>query len=196
MTSSSQASSVVVQRYAKALIELADDGKNLDKVEKDLQDLSAMIQSSDDLAATIRSPLCADEALSKVMAAIAEKAKFQNVTANFFGVLVGNKRLGALPKIIEAFNNMLAQRRGAVSVDVQVAQDMSAKQQKELQEALSKAIGKDVAINARVEPGILGGMIVTVGSTMIDDSVRRKLERLKVSMGAQANENVSLKEVS
>ena len=81
-------------------------------------------------------------------------------------------------------------------MDVQVAQDMSAKQKKALEDALSKAIGKDVAINARVEPSILGGIIVTVGSHMIDDSVRRKLERLRVSMGSGANENISLKEVS
>jgi len=196
VSSSSQASSVVVQRYAKALIELADESKKLDKVEKDLQDLNAMIQASDDLAATIRSPLYADEALLKTMNALGAKAKFQDITQNFFGVLVQNRRLDALPKIIEAFNHALAKRRGAITVDVQVAQDLSAKQQKELQDALSKAIGKDVAINATVEPGILGGMIVTVGSYMIDDSVRRKLERLKVSMGSGANENVSLKEVS
>ena len=73
---------------------------------------------------------------------------------------------------------------------------MSAKQKKDLEAALSKAIGKDVAIHATVQPDILGGMVVTVGSYMIDDSVRRKLERLKVSMGKGANENVTLKEVS
>ncbi len=198
MSSSGQVSSVVVQRYAKALIELADESKKLDKVEKDLQSLSAIIQGSEDLSATIRSPLYADEALFNVMMEVAKKAKFQDITANFLGVLVQNRRLGALPKIIEAFNGALAKRRGAITVDVQVAQDLTAKQKKELQGALSKAIGKDVAINAKVEPGILGGMVVTVGSYMIDDSVRRKLERLKVSMGAGANENTTtnLSEVS
>ncbi len=196
MSATKQTSSVIAQRYANALIELAEEGEKLEKVEKDLQDLSVMIQTSDDLNATIRSPLYDDAALFKAMGAIADKAKFQDITKNFLGVLVQNSRLDILSDIIRAFEGALAQRRGAVTVDVQIAQDMSAKQQKELQDALSKAIGKDVAINARVEPGILGGMIVTVGSTMIDDSVRRKLERLKVSMGSGANENISLKEVS
>ena len=133
MSSSSQASSVVVQRYAKALIELADESKKLDKVEKDLQDLNAMIQGSDDFSSMIRSPLYADEALMNAVGAIAAKAKLQDITANFLGVLVQNRRLDTLPRVIEAFNAALAKRRGAVTVDVQVAQDLSAKQKKELQ---------------------------------------------------------------
>ena len=196
MSSSKQASSIVSKRYANALIELAEEGKTLSKVEQDLQDLSAMIRDSDDLAFTIRSPLNNEAALLKAMNAVSDKAKFQDITKNFLSVLVQNRRLTALPKIIEAFEASLSGRRGGITVDVDVAQDLSAKQKEELQAALSKAIGKEVAINARVEPGILGGMIVTIGSYMIDDSVRRKLERLKVSMGSGANENISLKEVS
>ena len=196
MSSSNQASSIVSKRYANALIELAEEGKVLDKVEQDFQDLSAMIKDSDDLAFTIRSPLNNEKSLLNAVGALAEKAKFQAVTKNFLSVLVQNGRLNALPKIIEAFEKALDGRRGAITVDVEVAQDLTAAQKKELQAALSKAVGKDVAVNARVEPGILGGMVVTIGSYMIDDSVRRKLERLKVSMGSGANENVSLKEVS
>lgn len=196
MAASNQTSSVVSERYAKALIELAEESKKLDKIEKDLQDLQGMIHASPDLANTIRSPLNKEQSLLNAMFAIADKAKLQDVTKSFLGVLVQNGRISALPRVIEAFNAMMAKRRGAVFVDVQVAQDMTAKQKKDLEAALSKAIGKDVAVNARVEPDILGGMIVTVGSHMIDDSVRRKLERLKVSMGRTANENVTLKEVS
>lgn len=196
MSSSNQTSSVVSERYANALIELAEESKKLEKIEKDLKDLQAMIQGSEELAGAIRSPIHKEQSLLNVMFALADKAKLQDMTKSFLGVLVENGRLAALPGVIEAFNRMLDQRRGAVAVDVQVAQDLSAKQKKDLEAALSKAIGKDVAVNARVEPGILGGMIVTVGSYMIDDSVRRKLERLKVAMGKQANENVTLKEVS
>lgn len=202
MSSSNQASSAVGQRYANALIELADEGKKLDKVEKDIQDLAAMIAGSEDLQNTIRSPLYADEALGKAMDALATKAKFQDITKNFLGVLVANRRLAALASVIAAFNTALDTRRGAITVNVDVAQDMSAKQLKDLQTSLSKAIGKDVAVKANVKPDILGGMVVTVGSTMIDDSVRRKLERLKVSMGSKAgagaNENTitNLSEVS
>ena len=196
VSASNQTSSVVSERYANALIELAEENKKLDKIEKDIHDLAAMIQDSDDLAQTIRSPLNKEQSLLNAMFALADKAKLQDVTKSFLGVLVQNGRLQALPGIIVSFKAALAKRRGSVSVDVQVAQDMTAKQKKDLEAALSKAIGKDVAVNARVEPGILGGMVVTVGSYMIDDSVRRKLERLQVSMGKQANENVTLKEVS
>jgi len=195
VSSSSQASSVVSQRYANALMELAEKTKKLDKVEKDLQELKAMVEASDDLRGAIRSPLYAEDSLLKAMGTLADHAKFQDITKNFLGLLVKNGRLGGLPKILEAFAAALDKRRGAIAVNVDVAQDLSAKQQKELEAALSKAIGKEVAVCANVKPDILGGMVVTVGSYMIDDSVRRKLERLKVSMGGGANENVSLKEV-
>ena len=191
MSATNQASSVVAQRYANALIELAEENKKLDKIEQDLQDLNAMIQSSDDLMKAIRSPLHADQSLLNVIKALSDKAKFEGITQNFLGVLIQNRRLSSVEKIIHAFNAALNKRRGSITVDVQVAQDLSAQQRKDLQAALSKAMGKDVAINAHVEPTILGGMIVTVGSYMIDDSVRRKLERLKVTMGAEANENTT-----
>lgn len=189
MSSMSQASSLVCQRYANALIQEAEKAKKLDKVEKDLKDLWAMIESSEDLVTVIRSPLLSQEILSNAIFALAKKAKLQDVTTNFLGVLIQNRRLNALEKIIVSFGEALAKKRGEMSVDVQVAQDLTAKQKKDLESALSKALGGDVAVNARVEPSILGGMIVTVGSQMIDNSVARKIERLKVSMGMQANEN-------
>ncbi len=189
-------SSQLHKRYANALIELAEEQKTLKDVEKDLSDLSAMIDGSEDLATLIDSPLNDSKAQTDAIVALAKKAKFKEITQSFLGVIAANGRLNVLPGIINAVNAQLEKRRGELTVDVQVAQDMSDKQKKALQDALSKAIGKDVAINARVEPDILGGIIVTVGSHMIDDSVRRKLERLKVSMGSGANENINLKEVS
>lgn len=194
--SSAGQSSVIYSRYANAIIELAEEKKVLQNVEKDLSELSAMIADSDELAALIDSPLNDAKTQTDAIVAIAEKAKFNDITKSFLGVVAQNGRLELIRGIVKAVNTALDKRRGAITVDVQVAQDMSAKQQKDLENALSKAIGKDVAIQARVEPSILGGIIVTVGSHMIDDSVRRKLERLKVSMGAGANENISLKEVS
>lgn len=117
------------------------------------------------------------------MGALGEKAGFQDITRKFIGVLVQNRRLYALEGILSAFRADLARRRGEVSVSVEVAQDLSEKQKKELQSALSKAVGAEVSVRVVVEPDILGGMIVTVGSRMIDDSVRRKLERLKAAVG-------------
>lgn len=191
MPSAGQSSTVMSARYADALIELATDSKNLDKVAQDLQDLQAMIKGSADLAFAIRSPLLDQDTLKGAMNALADKAKFQDVTKNFLGVLVQNRRLYALEKIIECFKRALATRRGEVSIDVQVAQDLTPSQKKELEAALSKAIGSDVAVQLKVEPAIMGGMIVTMGSKMIDNSVRRKLEKLRVAMSAQSNENTN-----
>ncbi len=182
--------SAVSFRYAIALMDLAEEAKKLDKVEKDLSDLRSMISASADLSRLIRSPLVNAGKRGAALQALAEKAKFQDLTRNFLGVLSENGRLNALESIIEAFYGELSKRRGEITVNVQTAQDLSAKQQKALQDTISKAVGSEVFLHAKVEPGILGGMIVTVGSQMIDDSVARKLERLKAAMSKQSNENV------
>lgn len=191
MASSKTGASLLAQRYAGALIEAAEEAKKLPQVEKDIADLRAMLKDSDDLSAVIRSPVINKEKMLAALMAIADKAKFNEITKNFLGTLVHNRRLPALQAVVEAFAGMLSARRGEIAVDVTVAQDLSAKQKKELEAALSKAIGKDVAVNAKVEPSILGGLIVTIGSQMIDDSVARKLARLKSAMGLQANENAN-----
>lgn len=183
--------SAVTSRYATALIELAEESKVLDKVEKDIIDLLAMVQGSADLASMIASPVLAMKQQEAAILAVADKAKFQDITKKFLGVLVRNRRLGALVSIIEAAQRGIAARRGEVVADVQTAQAMTAAQAKALQDALSKSMGCNVQLNARVEPGILGGMIVTVGSQMIDDSVARKLERLQGVMSRQANQNMN-----
>ncbi len=189
MSSTGQASYLVAQRYANALLELAEGAKMVDKVEKDLKDLGLMIQNSLDLEATIKSPLVSQSDLMNAMNVLSDKAKFQTVTKNFLSVLVENNRMGAIGRILEAFHEELAEKRGETSVNVTVAQDLTAKQKKDLEASLSKTLGKDVSVQMKVEPGILGGMIVTVGSQMIDASVARKLERLKGALGVQANEN-------
>lgn len=165
----------------------------MDKVEKDLDELSAMVKDSADLAALIASPALGMKQQEAAMIALADKSKFQNMTKSFLGVLVRNRRLNALVAVIDALKSELSVRRGEVVAEVQTAQTLSAAQAKALQEALSKSIGRSVQLNARVEPSILGGMIVTVGSQMIDDSVARKLERLKGAMSTQANQNINSK---
>lgn len=191
MTSATKASSAVASRYAAALIDLAEEHKTLDKVEQDLRDLKAMIGDSADLLLLIRSPLAGRTQQEKALFALADKAGFQDLTKNFLGVVSNNGRVNVLESIIEAFYAELSQRRGEVTVNVQVAQDMSEAQKQALQAAISKSVGAEVTLNAKVEPGILGGMIVTVGSHMIDDSVARKLERLQAAMGKQSNENLA-----
>ncbi|MCB1533061.1 MAG: F0F1 ATP synthase subunit delta [Alphaproteobacteria bacterium] len=190
-----KASSTVASRYAVALIELAEQAKAVKAVEKDLNELSSMIESSADLSVMIRSPLAGSAQQAKALLALANKAKFSDLTKNFLGVLAQNGRVNALEAIIKAFSAELSKRRGEISVTVQVAQDMSAAQKKSLEAAIAKTVGSDVLLDVRVEPSILGGMIVTVGSQMIDDSVARKLERLQAAMSKQSNENLmNLKE--
>lgn len=191
MTKATKVSSAVTSRYATAFIELAEESRNVEKVEKDLKELAAMLSSSADLATLVHSPTANKAQQIKALTAIAEKAQFQDLTKNFLGVLVKNRRISALAQVIEAVHAGLSKRRGEITAEIQTAQDLTDKQLKDIQAALTKGLGQEVAIKARVEPSILGGMIVTVGSQMIDDSVARKLERLKTAMGRQANENTN-----
>ncbi len=193
---SAKASHAVTSRYALALIELAQESNRIQQVERDLNELGAMIAASADLTTVISSPSLSRDQQAKAIMAIADKAKFDGLTRNFLGVLVKNRRLGAVQGITEAFRTELSRRRGEVAVEVQTAQDMSTSQFEALQRAIAKGLGRDVALKAKVEPSILGGMIVTIGSKMIDDSVARKLERLKAAMSRQSNQNVqTVKEV-
>ncbi|MBP7721556.1 MAG: F0F1 ATP synthase subunit delta [Alphaproteobacteria bacterium] len=193
---SAKASHAVTSRYALALIELAQESNRIQQVERDLNELGAMIAASADLTTVISSPSLSRDQQAKAIMAIADKAKFDGLTRNFLGVLVKNRRLGAVQGISEAFRTELSRRRGEVAVEVQTAQDMSASQLESLQRAIAKGLGRDVALKAKVEPSILGGMIVTIGSKMIDDSVARKLERLKAAMSRQSNQNIqTVKEV-
>lgn len=189
MTTAPRASSKVATRYAAALIDLAAKDKLTDKVEKDIQALGAMIAGSGDLQAVIRSPLLGRDEQGKAMAALSKKAGFQALTQNFLGVLVNNGRLNALESVIEAAAREFSRRRGEVSAQVMTAAPLSSGQTENLQKAISRAVGANVSLDVKVDPAILGGLVVTIGSRMIDDSVRRKLARLRKAMGGQANEN-------
>jgi F-type H+-transporting ATPase subunit delta len=194
VASAQNASHALTARYAGALIELAEDSGKSDKIERDLDALSAMIKTSADLRLFIASPSISRKDQVNAVNALADKAGFDKMTKNFLGVLVNNRRLGALNAIINTFKEELAKKRGEITVQVETAQDLSPSQLKALQDALTKGMKREVTIRAKVEPSIMGGMIVTVGSKMIDDSVRHKLEKLKGAMGRQANQNTSNKE--
>jgi F-type H+-transporting ATPase subunit delta len=195
VASAQNVSHALTSRYASALIELSEKSGKTDKIAGDLNDLSAMVQSSPDLKLFISSPSLSRASQTKAVNALADKAGFDVLTKNFLNVLVQNRRLGALSPIIETFKELLAKKRGEITVQVETAQDLSPAQLKALQDALTKGMKQDVTIRAKVEPSIMGGMIVTVGSQMIDDSVRHKLEKLKAAMGKQANQNAVSKAV-
>ncbi len=197
MSSSVPVSSVVISRYAGALMDLAEDTKSVSKIEKDFAGLKKMIEESDDLHSVLNSQSISASQQMAVVEDICEKAKFQKLTHNFLGVLVENRRLNALCGVIESFSKIAAERAGHVSVSIETAEKLSAAQEKDIKSKIEKALGTSVTIEPKVTPEIIGGMIVTIGSYMVDDSVRRKIERLGVALKSNANQNTiqNLKEV-
>lgn len=193
---SKQTSGATALRYATALVDIAYDSKKSDAVEKDLHDFAAMIKSSSDLQNLINSPLVSRDEKQKAVQEISKKAKFQDITANFLALLAQNRRLNMVEDIISTVHLDMSNRRGEVAAKVQSAFKLSPAQEKSLQEALSKTVGKTVAVNVEVQEDLIGGMVVTVGSQMIDDSVKRKLERLKIAMKSNANSNSSSEKVA
>jgi F-type H+-transporting ATPase subunit delta len=169
----------IATRYAAALIDMAEQSKSIEKVEKDFNELQVMIAGSKDLQSLIRNPLFNRVQQQSAILALAQKSGFDDLTVRFLGVLAQNRRLPMLPNVIRALITELNRRRGGVEAKVQTAFALSDAQTKDLQKSLSDAMGSSVSLNVEVNRDILGGMIVTVGSRMIDDSVRRKLERLK-----------------
>ncbi len=182
MSSGTISAALLAGRYAGALFELAEQDGLLDRVAADLDGLGAMIRGSDDLSRLLRSPLILRVDQARVLARIVKKAQMSALVHNFVGVVAGNGRLGALSTMIAAFHKRLARERGEVQAQVISASALSGKQTKNIVEALKKSVGAAVDLETKVDPGILGGFIVRVGSRMIDNSVGSKLERLGLVM--------------
>ena len=182
MASEGATSSGLAGRYASALLELADERKGLDQVAAELSALKAIIADSEDLRRFIESPLYDRDEQKKVMAAILEKAGAGELTLRFVLVVAHNRRLFALPRMIDAFLAELARRRGEVTARVVAAYDLSTTQKDALLAALRQAIGSKVQMDLRVDQGLIGGLVIKVGSRMIDTSLRSKLKRLELAM--------------
>jgi len=172
----------IAERYAAALFELAEQEKVLDTVEADLKALKAMIAESRDLQVMLRSPVIGRAEQGAAVAALADKAEWHKLTKNFLGVLARNRRLFALPGVINAFLARLAAKRGEVTAKITSATALSAAQKKSLTAALKKAMGQDVLLDLEVDPSLLGGMVAQVGSRMIDASLKTKLQQLTLAL--------------
>jgi F-type H+-transporting ATPase subunit delta len=169
-------------RYATALFELARDERKLDAVGASLAGLSAALAESKELQALISSPLVSREDALKAVRATAEAMKLDPIAANFLGVLAQNRRLGQLPNVIRAFNLLAARHRGEITAEVVSARPLDDGQVAALKDNLKARLGRDVAVDLGVDPAILGGLVVKVGSQMIDGSIRTKLNTLALAM--------------
>ncbi len=165
-------------RYATALFDLAIEGNALDGVAASLAVLKDALAGSDDLKALVTSPMVSRKAAVAGVAAVAASLGLDKLTTSFLGVLAGNRRLAVLPAIIRDFNALAAARRGEISARVTAARALTATQQKALAAKLKAGLGRDVALDITIDPAILGGLIVRVGSRMIDSSLKTRLDSL------------------
>lgn len=169
-------------RYASALFELASENKAVAAVEQDLAALGQALVESADLAALIRNPQVGRDAAAQAVDGVAGLLKLSPLTRKFLGVLAQNRRLAALPEIVRAFATIAAAARGEVKAEVTSAHPLSAAQLKALAAKLKAREGKDVTLSATVDPAILGGLVVRIGSTQIDNSIRTRLNSLANAM--------------
>ncbi len=182
MTTTTKGSSGLAQRYAAALFELAEGEKSLDPVAAELRLLAGMIDKSDDLKRLIRSPVISRHDQQRGVSAVLEAAGIGPLVQKFTGLVSRNRRLFALPGMIAAYQQMMADRRGETTAEVVAAKALSAEQVSAVKAILKKAVGTEVALSSRVDPELLGGLIVKVGSRMVDFSLSTKLKRLSLAM--------------
>lgn len=182
MASATTGVSGLAERYAAALFDLADERRELDAVAGDLRSLRAMLNDSPDLVRLIRSPVLSRDEQGKAIAALAQQAGLTRLTSDFLAVVARNRRLFEVPGMIEGYLNQLATRRGEVTAEVTSAQPLSEAQQAALGEQLRRSVGQRVTVDMKVDPALLGGLVVRVGSRMIDNSLRTKLQRLQLAM--------------
>jgi F-type H+-transporting ATPase subunit delta len=169
-------------RYAIALFDLALEEDKLEEVEDGLNRVDSLLGQSDDFSRVVRSPIFSSDEQARALVAIATHAGITGLTANFLQLLVRNRRLFALRDIIGGFRRLLADHRDEITAEVTSAVPLSEAQADELKATLKAKTGKDVTLNQTVDATILGGLIVKIGSRMVDTSIRTKLNALKYAM--------------
>jgi len=169
-------------RYATALFELARDENSIDAVLADLDQFDRLLAESDDLKRLVRSPVFSADTQLKALSAVLEKAEISGVSAKFLKVLTANRRLFAVTDVIRAFRALVAKFKGEATAEVTVAEALSDANLDALNAALKSVTGKDVTLNVKVDPSIIGGLVVKLGSRMVDSSLRTKLNSIKNAM--------------
>jgi F-type H+-transporting ATPase subunit delta len=169
-------------RYAAALFELADEAKQLDAVAADLRSVKAMVNESADLRRLVRSPVLSRADQARAIAAVLQMASIGDLVRRFVGLVAENRRLFALVDMIDAYLAELARRRGEVTASVVSAVPLSEPQVAALTDALRRAVGGKVAVELETDASLIGGLVVQVGSRLVDSSLKSKLQRLQLVM--------------
>ena len=183
MTGKDSIISGMAGRYATALFELALENKAIDKVKQDLEAFDALVAGSADLNRLVRSPVFGADEQLKALSAILAKAGITGLAANFLRVITANRRLFAARDMIRGYRALVARHKGEVSAQITVAEKLSDKNLDALKSALKSVTGgKDIDMDVKIDPAIIGGLIVKVGSRMIDSSLRTKLNSIKFAM--------------
>ena len=170
-------------RYANALFELAREEKKLDQVKADLERFDAMVAGSKDFTRLVRSPVFTSEEQASALDAILKKAGMAGIAANFLKLVTANRRLFAVRDMIRAFRTLVAKHKGEVVAEVTVAEKLKDSHIEALKAALKSVIGgKTIDLTVTIEPGIISGLIVKVGSRMVDSSLRTKLNAIKFAL--------------
>ena len=182
MAQSNSPISGVAERYAGSLFELAAQTNAVAEVEKNLGRFEELLGGSTDLDRLMKSPVFSAEDQLRAISAIADKAKIGGLVGNFLRVVAKNRRLFAVPGMIRAFRRIAAEQRGEVAAEVTSAHVLTPAQQAELKATLKGVAGKDVSIAVTVDPSLLGGLVVKMGSRQIDTSLKTKLNSLKLAL--------------
>ncbi|MSP67099.1 MAG: F0F1 ATP synthase subunit delta [Alphaproteobacteria bacterium] len=184
MTAETTGATGLAGRYASALFALALGQGALEQVEADLRGLRALLVESADLRRLVRSPLISRQEQGQAIAAVLARAGVHDLTRRFVGVLANNRRLFALTDMVAAYLKLAAHHRREVSAEVISARPLSAAQVDQVRRVLERQAGTTVTIETRIDPGLWGGMVVKLGSRMVDDTLRNKLARLRLVLGA------------
>lgn len=174
----------VAGRYASALFDLAGEKKAVTVAEQDLANIKAMLDESADLRALVRSPVISVTDQIKALGAVLKRAGIGELVSNFVLLVAKNRRLFALGDMIKAFQTLAAKARGEVAAEVASAVPLNEQQLASLKDALKVSVGKDVTISTKVDPSLLAGLVVKVGSRMVDSSLKTKLQSMRVALKA------------
>ena len=182
MANTSVGMSGLAGRYAGALFALAKEGGVVEDTTADLLNLGRVYDDSPDLQRLVRSPVAGREEQGRAMVALSEKLELARLTKNFVGLLASNRRLFALRLIIDCYVALRAKERGEVVAEVVSAAELTSSQQLRLEKNLKHAIGREIAIAFQTDATLLGGLVVKVGSLMVDHSLRSKLQHMQLIM--------------